>query len=211
MNQVTRTKVRAEDAGALGLVSVDVSEEARQIDNIPTGAFVYELTEGSAAEKAGIREGENIVKLDKTGISSKSELLDGMQYYAAGETVAVTVKRSGSDGYEEKVVEVELGKKSDLPGYQNSTKDDSDTQDSEEETEGSDNSQDGEGYQDWYDFGGRGQILLSDGNGDLGIVPLLWILNSKCHGKNPWHSLNYACIKNRCMLVLLIMGSVCVN
>lgn len=168
MNQVTRTKVRAEDAGALGLVPVDVSEEARQIYNIPTGAFVYELTEGSAAEKAGIREGDIIVKLDKTGISSKSELLDRMQYYAAGETVAVTVKRSGSDGYEEKVIEVELGKKSDLPGYQNSAQDDSDTQDSEEETEGSDNSQDGEGYQDWYDFGGRGQIPFSDGNGDLG-------------------------------------------
>ena len=168
MNQVTRTKVRAEDAGALGLVPVDVSEEARQIYNIPTGAFVYELTEGSAAEKAGIRECDIIVKLDKTGISSKSELLDRMQYYAAGETVAVTVKRSGADGYEEKVIEVELGKKSDLPGYQNSTQDDSDTQDSEEETEGSDNSQDGEGYQDWYDFGGRGQIPFSDGNGDLG-------------------------------------------
>ena len=91
-----------------------------------------------------------------------------MQYYAAGETVAVTVKRSGSDGYEEKVIEVELGKKSDLPGYQNSTQDDSDTQDSEEETEGSENSQDGEGYQDWYDFGGRSQIPFSDGNGDLG-------------------------------------------
>lgn len=166
MNQVTRTKVSAEDAGALGLVPVDVSEEARQIYNIPIGAFVYELTEGSAAEKAGIREGDIIVKLDKTGISSKSELLDRMQYYAAGETVEVTVKRSGADGYEEKVIEVELGKKTDLPGYQDTAGSDSTDPNQEQDTE-SDNQND-YGAQDWYDFGGRSQMPYSGGNGGLG-------------------------------------------
>ncbi len=167
MNQVTRTKVSAEEAGALGVVPVDVSEEARQIYNIPTGAFVYELTEGSAAEKAGIREGDIIVKLDKTGISSKSELLDRMQYYAAGETVEVTVKRSGANGYEEKVIEVELGRKTDLPGYQDNANSDSTdpNQDQEQDTE-SDNQND-YGDQEWYDFGGRSQMPYSGGLGDL--------------------------------------------
>ena len=169
MNQITRTKVSAEEAGALGLVPVDVSEEARQIYNIPIGAFVYELTEGSAAEKAGIREGDIIVKLDKTGISSKSELLDRMQYYAAGETVEVTVKRSGADGYEEKVIEVELGRKADLPGYQDTADNDSTDPNQEPDTEDdSSGSQDDDGYQDWYDFGGRSQMPYSGGNGGLG-------------------------------------------
>ena len=169
MNQVTRTKVSAEDAGALGLIPVDVSEEARQIYNIPTGAFVYELTDGSAAAKAGIREGDIIVRLDKTGISSKSELLDRMQYYAAGETVAVTVKRSGADGYEEKIIDVELGKKSDLPGYQKEKQDKS--SDSEKKSENGNSNQgeipEYEDFQDWYDFGGRSQMPYSDGNGGL--------------------------------------------
>lgn len=118
MNQTTREKVDDEDAGALGIIPVDVSEEARQIYNIPAGAFVYQLTEDSPAEDAGIKEGDIITKLEKTAISSKSELLDRMQYYSAGETVEVTVKRAGENGYEEKVVEVTLGKKSDLKGYE---------------------------------------------------------------------------------------------
>ena len=168
MNQVTRTKVDADEAGALGVVPVDVSEEARQIYNIPTGAFVYELTEGSAAEKAGIRQGDIIVKLDKTGISSKSELLDRMQYYAAGETVEVTVKRSGANGYEEKVIEVELGKKADLPGYQKDQQENDSTPDEEQEPESGDTNPDYEDDQNWYDFGGRSQIPFSDGNGGLG-------------------------------------------
>ena len=118
MDQATREKVDADRAGALGVIPVDVSEEARQIYNIPSGAYVYELTENSAAEKAGIREGDIIVKLDKTGISSKDELLNRMQYYEAGEIVQVTIKRTGSEGYEEKVIEVILGRKADLPGYE---------------------------------------------------------------------------------------------
>lgn len=117
MNQTTREKVDQEKAGALGVVPVDVSEEARQIYNIPAGAFVYELTEGSAAEEAGMRQGDIITKLEKTAISSKAELLDRMQYYEAGETIEVTVKRTGSEGYQEVVLEVTLGKKSDLPDY----------------------------------------------------------------------------------------------
>ncbi len=132
MNQTTRTIVDEDKAGALGVVPVDVSEEARQIYNIPAGAFVYELTENSAAEAAGIRQGDIITKLDKSSISSKSELLNKIQYYEAGETVDVTVKRAGNDGYEEKVISVTLGKKSELPDYSDEEdEDDSQSQESE--------------------------------------------------------------------------------
>lgn len=118
MNQTTREKVDEKKAGALGVIPYDVTEEAKQIYNIPSGAFVYELTKDSPAEEAGIRKGDIIIKLDKTGISSKKELLDRMQYYKAGETVTVTVKRAGSEGYEEKEIDVKLMKKSDLPDYE---------------------------------------------------------------------------------------------
>lgn len=175
MDQATRVKVDADKAGALGLIPVDVSEEARQIYNIPTGAFVYELTDGSAAQEAGIREGDIIVKLDKTGISSKSELLDRMQYYEAGETVAVTVKRAGDNGYEEKVINVTLGKKSDLPGSEKNSQEKSSTQDEESESEessesGSYSDEYDQYGQDWYDFGGRSQMPYSGGSGSLGDI-----------------------------------------
>ena len=118
MNQTTREKVEQKKAGALGVVPVDVSEEARQLYNIPAGAFVYELTDNSAAEEAGMKQGDIITKLERTTITSKAELLDRMQYYEAGETIEVTVKRTGEDGYQEVVLEVTLGKKSDLPDYE---------------------------------------------------------------------------------------------
>ena len=177
MDQTTRVKVDADKAGALGLIPVDVSE-ARQIYNIPTGAFVYQFTENSAAKEAGIREGDIIVKLDKTGISSKSELLDRMQYYEAGEEVAVTVKRNGDNGYEEKVIEVTLGSKADLTDSGKSAQENSNSGDNGEESEengGNDSYSDGKDQynqnpygEDWYDFGGRSQIPYSDEYGGLG-------------------------------------------
>ena len=108
MNQTTRTKADADKAGALGVHVTNVSEEARQMYNIPAGAYVYEVTDGSAAAEAGIKQGDIITKLDKTTISSMSELLDRIQYYEAGESVDVTIKRSGDNGYQEQVVTVTL-------------------------------------------------------------------------------------------------------
>ena len=108
MNQTTRTKADADKAGALGVRVTNVSEEARQMYNIPAGAYVYEGTDGSAAAEAGIKQGDIITKLDKTTISSMSELLDRIQYYEAGESVDVTIKRSGDNGYQEQVVTVTL-------------------------------------------------------------------------------------------------------
>lgn len=108
MNQTTRTKADADKAGALGGRVTNVSEEARQMYNIPAGAYVYEVTDGSAAAEAGIKQGDIITKLDKTTISSMSELLDRIQYYEAGESVDVTIKRSGDNGYQEQVVTVTL-------------------------------------------------------------------------------------------------------
>ena len=108
MNQTTRTKADADKAGALGVRVKNVSEEARQMYNIPAGAYVYEVTDGSAAAEAGIKQGDIITKLDKTTISSMTELLDRIQYYEAGESVDVTIKRSGDNGYQEQVVTVTL-------------------------------------------------------------------------------------------------------
>ncbi|MDO4523088.1 MAG: trypsin-like peptidase domain-containing protein [Eubacteriales bacterium] len=159
MNQTTRTKVDADKAGALGIVPADVSEEARQIYNIPAGAFVYELTDNSAAEDAGIQQGDIITKLEKTAISSKAELFDRMQYYEAGETIDVTVKRMGDGGYEEKTFQVTLGKKSDLPtqDQQNDRNDNDDSQKEEDEQDDNDDYYDNSDLNDFFRyFGGNG-------------------------------------------------------
>ena len=100
-----------------------------------------------------------------------------MQYYEAGETVLVTVKRNGDNGYEEKVIEVTLGRKADLTDSGKSTQEDSDFEDNEESEESGGNDgypDEGDQYnqdlygENWYDFGGRSQIPYSDEYGGLG-------------------------------------------
>lgn len=121
MNQTTRELVDAEDAGALSISVTNVSEEARQIYSIPSGAFVADVNKDGAADKAGMKQGDIITRLEKTGISSRDELLEKMQYYAAGETVEVTVQRMGDGGYVEKVLEVTLDEKPDADEAANNT------------------------------------------------------------------------------------------
>lgn len=130
MNQTTREKVDEDKAGALGVRVTKVSEEARQIYDIPAGAYVYEVTKDGAADKAGIKRGDVITRLEKTAISSMNELLERMKYYEAGETIDVTVQRMGADGYEEKVISVTLEKKAaeDTEDQEDNEQEDSDDQ-----------------------------------------------------------------------------------
>ena len=128
MNQTTRTKADADKAGALGVRVTNVSEEARQMYNIPAGAYVYEVTDGSAAAEAGIKHVDIITKLDKTTVSSMSELLDRIQYYEAGETVDVTVKRAGDNGYQEQVISVTLQAKENTDSSSDSSSDEESTE-----------------------------------------------------------------------------------
>lgn len=111
MNRTTRTIVESEDQGFMGLTPVDVTAEAKQLYNMPSGAFVYNVIEGSAAEEAGIVKGDIITKVDGMTISSKDELLERMQYYKAGETIDVVLQSAQGSEYVERTVSVTLGER----------------------------------------------------------------------------------------------------
>lgn len=169
MNQTTREKVDEEKAGALGIRVTNVSEEARQIYNIPAGAYVYEVTEGGAAEDAGLKQGDVITRLDKTGISSMDELLTRMAYYEAGETVDVTIQRMGSEGYEEKVISVTLEKKpEDSDGGDDQVLMEDQNDDSQEETDEQDEQYEDE-YDGWFNDDGDFFSGLDEGRDALGF------------------------------------------
>jgi serine protease Do len=111
MNRTTRDIVDEEDAAYMGIQVADLTTEAIQMYNMPAGAFVYEVTSGEAAEEAGIRKGDIIVKLDGQKVSGKDDLLDKLQYYAAGESVEVVVARANEGEYKEQTIEVVMGSK----------------------------------------------------------------------------------------------------
>lgn len=155
MNRTTRAKVS--DSSKLGFLGVDVrdvSEEARQIYNLPAGAFVYSVVEGSPAETAGIKKGDIITKLDGITISSRDELFSRMEYYKAGETIDVVVKTAEGGDYTEHTVSVTLAKKSDFNSGSGSDAGGS-TEGSQQDPNGSqeqpDQYYDGNGGSNYYD------------------------------------------------------------
>ena len=76
----SRDIVDEDKRGFMGIKPVDITSEAKQIYNMPSGAFVYEVTNDSAAEKAGLKRGDIITKMDGVIISSAEDLYDRMQY-----------------------------------------------------------------------------------------------------------------------------------
>ena len=109
MNETPRDKV--DNHGVLGITGMTVSDEASQYYGIPEGVLVSEVTEGGAADKAGIKKGDIIVKLDGQKVSGKDDLVSKLQYYESGETIEVVIARADSGEYKEQTVEVTLGSK----------------------------------------------------------------------------------------------------
>ena len=66
------------------------------LNEVPEGAFVIEVVEGSAAEKAGIKEGDIIVKVDGEAVREKAGgLAKIINQKRVGETIEIEVWREG--------------------------------------------------------------------------------------------------------------------
>ena len=110
MNKKTRTEVVDDSESAyIGITGEGVTSEATALYGIPQGICVTSVGEGTPAEKAGIRKGDVITKFDGNGVSDMEGLRDMLAYYAAGETVKMTVKQAQNGEYVEDQVEITLG------------------------------------------------------------------------------------------------------
>ena len=97
MNRETRDKIEdTSKVGYMGIKAADLTTEAIQMYNMPAGAFLTEVTPGGAADKAGIKKGDIVVKLDGQKVSGKNDLVDKLQYYESGETVEVVIARANN-------------------------------------------------------------------------------------------------------------------
>ena len=115
MNLTTRYKVNDQDAAYIGINMADVSAEISSNYGIPTGVCVMNVIEDSPAEKAGMKKGDVITKFDGRSISNAKGLKETLSYYAAGETVDVTVQRADDGEYKEVVLKMTLGSADDMP------------------------------------------------------------------------------------------------
>lgn len=114
MNMVTRSIVDDSESGVLGITGFSVTDEVSSAYNIPKGVYISEVTDGSAAEKAGIQKGDVITKFDGMSMDSINKLKERLQYYKAGETVEVTIARADDGEYRENTISATLDKRSEL-------------------------------------------------------------------------------------------------
>lgn len=109
---MNREVVPESEQAYLGIIGpVDVTEEYAQNFNMPVGVYVTQVASGTAADQAGIKEGDIIVGFDGREIKTQKELQEKLTYKRAGDTVKITVKTLENGSYVESEKEVTLGSK----------------------------------------------------------------------------------------------------
>ena len=96
-NMLEDIRDRGYVAGAyLGIMTREVDENA-QAYGLPAGVYVEEVIEGYAAQKAGILAGDIIIRIDEHKITGSADMSRTLRKYKVGESVTVTVYRSGQE------------------------------------------------------------------------------------------------------------------
>ena len=110
MEYQQRTELVAEaEQGYLGVKLQNVSDEASEYYGLPEGGYVYYVIEGSGAEKAGIKKGDVITRIEKMRVTSNADARAILQYYKQGEEVTVCYSRLEDGEYVSHEVKVTLG------------------------------------------------------------------------------------------------------
>lgn len=79
----------------VSVVEIDSAQKAYQYGVNQLGLYIGKLTEGTKAEKSGLKVGDCIVAVGDTQITSMADLKQILQQHKVGETVTVIVSREG--------------------------------------------------------------------------------------------------------------------
>ena len=118
----TRSKVSSDEKGYLGIQGYSVTSDAVEQYSMPEGVYVYAVTDGAAAAKAGIVATDVIVGFDGQTVNSMDDLQSILEYYKAGETVTVKVAYRDGRDYKEKDVSLTLSSSSEAGANEQTTK-----------------------------------------------------------------------------------------
>ena len=112
MNRTTREKVSDQNASWLGVKGEDITASISSSYGIPQGVYVTSLDAESPLNAAGVTVKSVITHFDGIRVTGFSNLEKRLKYYAAGETVDVTVQVIEGGEYVERTVTVTLGRAS---------------------------------------------------------------------------------------------------
>ena len=123
MNETSRDKLDDSEHGVLGINGSSVSSEAVQMYGIPAGVFVKKVTEGGAADKAGLKANSVITEFNGKTVSSNNQLIEYLSYYEPDEEVELTVQVPHGTSYKEETVKVTLDENTDADDSDDNDKD----------------------------------------------------------------------------------------
>ena len=150
MNEETRDKV--DNHGVLGITVQSVDSEVSEAYGVPEGVLVRDVTEGGAADKAGIEAKTIITKFAGKVVTTKDQLVDFLSYYEPGEDVELTIEVPDGKGYKEETVTVTLGENTNTQSTG-----------SEDNGDGQGSSQDDNLLEDWENNEGGSGLQYGEG------------------------------------------------
>lgn len=81
----------------IGITTRDISEETSEAYGIPVGVLVRDVTPNGAADLAGVKPGDVVIAINGESVSTYAELNRIKDQFKAGDTITLTVTRSGQD------------------------------------------------------------------------------------------------------------------
>ena len=150
MNEETRDKV--DNHGVLGITVRSVDSEVSEAYGVPEGVLVRDVTEGGAADEAGIEAKSIITKFAGKVVTTKEQLIDFLSYYEPGEDVELTLEVPDGKGYKEETVTVTLGENTNTQSTG-----------SEDNGDGQGSSQDDNLLEDWENNEGGSGLQYGEG------------------------------------------------
>ena len=80
---------------SMGIEVATLEESDQQRFGWPAGVYVNSVSEGSCAERAGLKRGDIITRLGDTEVTTTNELSAAKNRYKAGQTAGLTIYRMG--------------------------------------------------------------------------------------------------------------------
>ncbi len=110
---MNREELEESQMAYLGISGKNVEKSYAEAFNMPVGVYVYTIAEGSAAEKAGLNQGDIITAFNGRTVSDMSELMTILKYTKGGTEAILTVNVLENGEYVEKEISVTLGFRTD--------------------------------------------------------------------------------------------------
>ena len=110
---IAHEAVPEERAAFLGIQGIEITTEDADRYQMPLGIYLAQVVEGSAADQAGLQNGDILIAIDGNDITTQENLSRTMSYYAAGDTAEITYMRADNGKYIEHTTEVTFGSRND--------------------------------------------------------------------------------------------------